>query len=603
MESSPLLADPALTAKLRACSRGAAAVVILIPCAALLGWALEVDALKRVLPGLVAMNPLTALSLLAAGVSLLLVSARTDGSRLCGQAGAAAVAAVGALILLRYLTGANIAIDRVFFARTLGDNVMAPTTAFDFLLTGLALWRLGGPPARDALLSQILAVGAALVAILALTGYVYGVENFYRLRSFIAMALHTASAFLALALGLLCARPDQGLMARFTSRRAGGAMLRRLLFWQVAAPFAMGWLILKGYRLGFYVPALGFSLFVVGAIVFICSMTWRNAALLDREDGERSRAEGQLREAHAGLEATVQQRTGELTQAVAGIRESLRVLGASSEEMLESSSELAASAHQTASSVVETTTAVEQVRHTAQTASERARDVAKAAKQTAEISSAGTRATQGAAAAMQRTRETMRTLSESMLRLSEQSHAIAEIVSAVDELAEQSNLLAVNAAIEAAQAGEHGKGFAVVADQVKYLAGQSRQATKQVRTILNDIRQATNAATLTAEEATRAVDAGVEAASQAGNSIVSLTESIDVAAKTAARIAASSEQQFVGIEQVAQAMSQIRTASQKNVDQAKQLEGAAQGLNVLGQRLGELVKGHQPCPPARKGEV
>ncbi|MBV9128562.1 MAG: hypothetical protein JO117_10810, partial [Verrucomicrobia bacterium] len=512
------------------------------------------------------------------------------GARAC----AAAVAAVGALILIRYLTGfEGIRIDQLFFTRTLGTNVMAPTTAFDFLLSGLALWFLSGDPARGAKPAQACAVGAALVAILALTGYAYGIENLYRLRSFIAMAVHTAFTFLVLAAGLLCARPERGPMARFTSRRAGGAMLRRLLVWQVAVPFALGWLILKGHRAGFYEPALGFSFFVVGVLVFISTLTWRNAALLDREDAERGRAEGQLREAHAGLEATVQRRTAELTHAVAGIRESLQVLGASSAEMLESSSGLATSAHETAASVAETTTAVEEVRQTAQTASERARHVAQTAQRTAEISAAGTRATQHTAAGMARTREAMRSLAESMLRLSEQSHAIAEIVTAVDDLAEQSNLLAVNAAIEAATAGERGKGFAVVANEVKYLAGQSRQATKQVRTILTDIQKATGAAVLTTEEATKAVEAGVQAATQAGEAIVSLAGNIGQAAETATQIAVSSEQQLVGMEHVALAMSQIKTASLNNVDQAKQLENAARSLNLLGQRLQELVEKHQ----------
>jgi methyl-accepting chemotaxis protein len=584
--------SPALNAKLQACSRAAAAVVILIPSASILGWLLEIDALKRVLPGLVAMNPLTALSFIVAGGGLL-ATLRADANRLGGRMCAAAVATVGALIVFRYVTNIDIPIDRLLFARTLGDNVMAPPTAFNFLLTGLALWLLGGDPSRGAWRGQALALGAALVAILALTGYAYGIEKLYRLRSFIAMALHTALTFLTFSTGLLCARPNAGLMARFTSASAGGSMLRRLLFWQVAAPFALGWLILRGHRAGFYEPALGFSFFVVGVIIFISALTWRNAGLLNQEDTERSRAEAQLREAHSALETAVQRRTGELTQAVAGIRESLQVLSDSSAEMLESSSDLAASAHQTAASVAQTTASVEEVRQTARTANEQAREVAETARRTAETSSAGTRAAQDAAAGMQRTREAMRSLAGSMARLGEQTRAIAEIVAVVDELAEQSNLLAVNAAIEAANAGEHGKGFAVVADEVKYLAGQSRQATRQVRTILKDIQKATDAAALMTEEANRAVETGAEAASHAGGSIVSLAENIAAAAGTATHIARSSEQQLVGVEQVALAMAQIRTASQRNVDQAKQLEDSARDLNALGQRLRELAERHQ----------
>ncbi len=95
---------------------------------------------------------------------------------------------------------------------------------------------------------------------------------------------------------------------------------------------------------------------------------------------------------------------------------------------------------------------------------------------------------------MNRIREQMEGIAESIVRLSEQSQAIGEIIATVNDLAEQSNLLAVNAAIEAAQAGEQGKGFAVVAQEVRSLAEQSKQATAQVRGILSDIQKATSAA-------------------------------------------------------------------------------------------------------------
>src|SRR4028119_1286641 len=107
---------------------------------------------------------------------------------------------------------------------------------------------------------------------------------------------------------------------------------------------------------------------------------------------------------------------------------------------------------------------------------------------------------------MQRIREQMEAIGESMMRLSEQSQAIGAIIATVDDLAQQSNLLAVNAAIEAAKAGEQGKGFAVVAQEVKSLADQSKQATTQVRTILNDIQKATGAAVMATEQGSKAVE-------------------------------------------------------------------------------------------------
>src|SRR5207302_9134131 len=116
----------------------------------------------------------------------------------------------------------------------------------------------------------------------------------------------------------------------------------------------------------------------------------------------------------------------------------------------------------------------------------------------------------------------MESIAESIVRLSEQSQSIGEIISTVNDLAEQSNLLAVNAAIEAAKAGEQGKGFTVVAHEVKSLAEQSKQATSQVRAILSDIQRATNGAAMAVEQGAKAVEEGVRQSAEAGRSIAQL---------------------------------------------------------------------------------
>ena len=132
---------------------------------------------------------------------------------------------------------------------------------------------------------------------------------------------------------------------------------------------------------------------------------------------------------------------------------------------------------------------------------------------------AGRKSVESAIEGMQRIREQMESIAESIVQLSEQSQAIGEIIATVNDLAEQSNLLAVNAAIEAAKAGEQGKGFAVVAQEVKSLAEQSKQATAQVRTILGDIQKATSAAVMATEQGSKAVEAGVKQSGEAGESI------------------------------------------------------------------------------------
>jgi len=272
------------------------------------------------------------------------------------------------------------------------------------------------------------------------------------------------------------------------------------------------------------------------------------------------------------------------------IREGVNVLGSSASEILAATAQVASGAVETATAVSETTTTVEEVKQTSQVSSQKAKYVSESAQKAAQVSQAGKKAVEETIEGMSRIREQMESIAESILRLSEQSQAIGEIIAAVNDLAEQSNLLAVNAAIEAAKAGEQGKGFAVVAQEVKSLAEQSKQGTAQVRTILNDIQKATSAAVMATEQGSKAVAAGVKQSADAGESIRMLAESIAEAAQAAAQIAASSQQQLVGMDQVALAMDNIKQASTQNVAGTKQTETAAQNLHELGQRLKQTVE-------------
>lgn len=265
------------------------------------------------------------------------------------------------------------------------------------------------------------------------------------------------------------------------------------------------------------------------------------------------------------------------------------VLGAAASEIVASSAQLASSASESAVAVSETTTTVEEVRQTAQVASEKAKQVSDSAHNSVQIAQSGRKSTEDVTVGMGRIREQMDVIAASMARLSEQSQTIGQIIASVEDLATQSNLLAVNAAIEAAKAGEHGKGFGVVAQEVKSLAAQSRQATNQVRGILSEIQQATKSAVMATEQGSKAVEAGTKQTEVASESIQALVNSVNSAVGAARQIAASSQQQLVGVDQVAGAMESIKQASAQNVTGAKQLETSARNLNELGQRLKRLT--------------
>ncbi len=271
------------------------------------------------------------------------------------------------------------------------------------------------------------------------------------------------------------------------------------------------------------------------------------------------------------------------------IVEGVNVLASSSSEIMASTNQVASGASETSAAVSETTSTVEEVKQTAQVSSQKAKSVADAAQNAVQVAQIGRRSVEDSIAGMGKIQGQVEAIAESIVRLSEQSQTIGEIIATVNDLAEQSNLLAVNAAIEAAKAGEQGKGFAVVAQEVKSLAEQSKVATAQVRTILNDIQKATNAAVMATEQGNKAVEEGVRQSKEAGEAIRQMSESIDESSQAAMQIAASSQQQLTGMDQVALAMENIRQASEQNVTGMRQVELTVQGLHDLGQKLKGLV--------------
>lgn len=271
------------------------------------------------------------------------------------------------------------------------------------------------------------------------------------------------------------------------------------------------------------------------------------------------------------------------------INEGVSVLAASSSEIMSSSTQVAAGATETASAIAETTSTVEEVRQTAHLANQKAKAVSDSSQRASDVARTGSLAVQETADGMRSIREQMDTIAESITRLSEQGQSIGGIIGTVDDIAEQSNLLAVNAAIEAAKAGEQGRGFGVVAQEMRNLAEQSKEATKQVRQILNDIQRGVSQAGMATEQGARAVHSGTKRSEDAGKAIRTLQDGVTESAQAALQIAASSQQQLAGMDQVATAMESIREAGEQNAAATRQVEDSARGLGELGQKLKQLI--------------
>jgi methyl-accepting chemotaxis protein len=159
----------------------------------------------------------------------------------------------------------------------------------------------------------------------------------------------------------------------------------------------------------------------------------------------------------------------------------------------------------------------------------------------------------------------------------------------VRELAERSNILSLNASIEAARAGEAGKGFGVVAVEVKNLADQSKIAASQIQEIINEIQSAANTSVMVAEEASKRVDRGKEIVGTLRERMQNLTDAVATVNRSAKQIASSSNQQSIGMEQVALAMENINQVAAESVTSVKEIEEAARGLSESGSRLASLT--------------
>jgi methyl-accepting chemotaxis protein len=271
------------------------------------------------------------------------------------------------------------------------------------------------------------------------------------------------------------------------------------------------------------------------------------------------------------------------------LHDAVATIASASTGILAATAQQASGAAEEETAIHQTTATADEVRQTVALTTEKARLVAKDVRETAEISRDGRRAVDESVRGTQEARARMEALAERILTLSDQAQAIGEIVRTVNGLAEQSNLLSVNAGIEAAKAGEAGRGFAVVAAEVKALAAQSKQAAAEIRRNLGEVRDATQAAVLATEQGVHVSESGETLAAQAGEAIHELASKLEDSAQASQQILVSSRQQMTGMDQVALAMENIRQTATQNMAATRQVDQAAQDLNELAQGLRALV--------------
>ena len=268
------------------------------------------------------------------------------------------------------------------------------------------------------------------------------------------------------------------------------------------------------------------------------------------------------------------------------------VAAASAANQISSSTEeMAAGANEQSSQTTEVAGAVEEMTKTILETTKNTTRAAEASKNAGGVAIEGGKVVEETIKGMIRISDVVRQSSETVQALGRSSNEIGEIVQVINDIADQTNLLALNAAIEAARAGEQGRGFAVVADEVRKLAERTSKATQEIAGMIKQIQKDTEGAVKSMKLGTDEVDNGKLLAEKAGQSLKEIIAGAENVADIVTQVAAASEQQSRTSEQITQNIELISNVTQQNATGVRQIAHAAEELNQLTGNLQELISG------------
>ena len=306
--------------------------------------------------------------------------------------------------------------------------------------------------------------------------------------------------------------------------------------------------------------------------------------LTQRADAAAKDELGDLATCFNGFVESLQGLVKQVKGAASNVAAAATEISASSEELAKGLENQAGQISQCSAAVTETSQSVAEVAKKSAEAAEQARTSGKQAAEGGDV--VAQTVTQ-----IEQINAQVTTTASAIEQLRVKSEKIGQIIAVINDIADQTNLLALNAAIEAARAGEHGRGFAVVADEVRKLAERTTHATEEVSTSIRDIQVETKSAVENMNVGSQRVQEGVKMARSAGEALKAIVAGSGSVQGVVSSIAAAAEEQSAASEQISRSIEQINAVARESNQAAGQSASAATELSAQAESLQKMVAG------------